>query len=279
VTVEPDGRVIARSGSSPHGQGHETTFAQIVAGRLGVAPERVEVRFGEVPGVGTYASRSVAMGGSALVRAVDQIVEQGRGVAAGLLGCPLDQVTRAGARWVGPDGRAVGLAAVAAAAGGLDADARFESELVFGSGAYAAVVEIDPDTGALRIRRLVAVDDAGTIVNPLLAEGQVLGGAVQGLGAVLAEEAVHDADGQPLGASFVDYGLPAAADVPPIATAFVQTPTPVNPLGAKGIGEGGAIGTPAAIANAVADALGGHAPDPPFTPEKLWRALRGQAVE
>ena len=250
VTVREDGHVIAHSGSSPHGQGHETTFAQLVADRLGVDPDDVELRFGEIPGVGTFASRSVAMGGSALVQAADQILAQ-----AGSLP----------------------LAEAAAAAGGLEADVRFESELVFGSGAYAATVQIDRDTGALHVRQLVAVDDAGTIINPLLAEGQVFGGAVQGLGAVLMEEAVHDGDGQPLGASFVDYALPSAVEVPPIATAFVQTPSPNNPLGAKGIGEGGAIGTPAAIANAVADALGGRAPDPPFTAEKLWRALRSEA--
>jgi carbon-monoxide dehydrogenase large subunit len=172
----------------------------------------------------------------------------------------------------------VPLAEAAAAAGGLEADVRFESDFVFGSGAYAAVVEIDRETGAVTVRRLAAVDDAGTIINPLLAEGQVLGGAVQGLGAVLMEEVVHDADGQPRNASFVEYSLPSAVEVPPIVSDFVQTPTPFNPLGAKGIGEGGAIGTPAAIANAVADALGGAAPDPPFTSEKLWRALRGGAA-
>ena len=160
-------------------------------------------------------------------------------------------------------------------AAGLEAEARFESDLVFGSGAYAAVVEIERDTGALKVRRLAAVDDAGTIINPLLAEGQVVGGAVQGLGAVLTEEAVYDGEGQLRNASFVEYGLPSAVEVPPIASDFVQTPSPLNPLGAKGIGEGGAIGTPAAIANAVADALGGDAPDPPFAAEKLWRALQG----
>jgi len=126
----------------------------------------------------------------------------------------------------------------------------------------------------LSVKRVAAVDDAGTIINPLLAEGQVHGGIVQGLGAVLMEEAVHDADGQLRNASFVEYSLPGAAEVPPIATAFVESPSPHNPLGAKGIGEGGAIGTPAAIANAVSDALGMAAPDPPFTAEKLWRALR-----
>jgi carbon-monoxide dehydrogenase large subunit len=219
------------------------------------------------------------MGGSALVRAIDQIVDEASAVAADLLGCRLDEMTRAGARWSGPNGRAVTLAEIAAAAGGLEADVRFESDLVFGSGAYAAAVEIDADTGALDVRQLVAVDDAGTIINPLLAEGQVLGGAVQGLGAVLMEEAVHDAGGQLRNASFIDYSLPSAAEVPPIATAFVQSPSPNNPLGAKGIGEGGAIGTPAAIANAVADALGSAAPDPPFTSEKLRRALGNSASE
>ena len=251
ISVGADGRVIARSGSTPHGQGHETTFAQIVADRLGVDVDDVEMRFGDTaevpPGVGTFASRSVAVGGSALVLAADRILEQ------------VGQAT---------------LAEAAAAAGGLEAEAKFESDLVFGSGAYAAVVEIERETGALTVRRLAAVDDAGTIINPLLAEGQVVGGAVQGLGAVLMEEAVHDAEGQLRNASFVEYSVPSAVEVPPIVSDFVQTPSPLNPLGAKGIGEGGAIGTPAAIANAVADALGGDAPDPPFTAEKLWRALR-----
>ncbi len=251
ISVGVDGRVIARSGSTPHGQGHETTFAQIVADRLGVDVDDVEMRFGDTaevpPGVGTFASRSVAVGGSALVLAADRILEQ------------VGQAT---------------LADAAAAAGGLEAEAKFESDLVFGSGAYAAMVEIERETGALTVRLLAAVDDAGTIINPLLAEGQVVGGAVQGLGAVLMEEAVHDAEGQLRNASFVEYSLPSAVEVPPIVSDFIQTPSPLNPLGTKGIGEGGAIGTPAAIANAVADALGGDAPDPPFTAEKLWRALR-----
>ena len=279
VSVGSDGRVIAQSGSCPHGQGHETTFAQIVADRLEIDPDNVEVRFGEIPGVGTYASRSVAMGGSALVRASERVRESATREAARLLDCRAEEVSRAGREWAGPDGRTISWVE---AAGGLEAEARFESDLVFGSGAYAAVVEIEPDTGALRVRQLVAVDDAGSIVNPLLAEGQVVGGAVQGLGAVLTEEAVHDADGQPRNASFLEYSLLGAAEVPPIDSAFVQTPSPNNPLGAKGIGEGGAIGTPAAIANAVADALAGVsglAPDPPFTSEKLWRALRGQAAQ
>jgi carbon-monoxide dehydrogenase large subunit len=275
VTVLDDGRVIARSGSSPHGQGHETTFAQIVADRLGIDAGEVELRFGEIPGVGTYASRSTAMGGSALVKASERILDEATGVAARRLDCRAEEIRRAGRDWTAPDGRTVSWFE---AAGGLDAEVCFESDLVFGSGAYAAVVEIDADTGALHVRRLAAVDDAGTIINPLLAEGQVLGGAAQGLGAVLTEETVYDEDGQLRNASFVDYGVLGAVEMPAIATAFVQTPSPNNPLGAKGIGEGGAIGTPAAIANAVADALGADPPDPPFTPEKLWRALRSQSV-
>jgi aerobic carbon-monoxide dehydrogenase large subunit len=178
----------------------------------------------------------------------------------------------------GSIGGSVTLAQIAGGAGhgGLVAVVRFESGRVFGAGAYAAVVEIDRATGQLHVRRLAAVDDAGTIVNPLLAEGQVIGGAVQGLGAVLVEEVVVDEYGQPRSASFADYSLLTAAELPPIATRFVETPSPINPLGATGIGEGGAIGTPAAIASAVADALGGSGPDPPFTAEKLWRAVRGR---
>ena len=279
VTVKPSGHVVARSGSSPHGQGHETTFAQIVADRLGIDPGKVELRFGDsavVPaGVGTFASRSMAMGGSALVKAIDQVVARARAVAAELLGVSFDSLSRSGSGWVSADGRGATLAEVVAAAGGLEAYARFESGLVFGSGAYAAVVEIERATGQLRVCRLAAVDDAGRILNPLLAEGQVLGGIVQGLGAALVEEAVFDEHGQPRSASFADYSLLTAVELPPIEARFVQTPSPLNPLGAKGIGEAGAIGTPAAIASAVSDALGRPAPNPPFTAEKLWRALRG----
>lgn len=255
----PDGRLLARSGSSPHGQGHDTTFAQLAAERFGVELDDVELRFGdskEVPrGVGTFASRSVAMGGSALVQAVGALRERCDEVAARL----------------GPDAT---LRDVAAAEPGLRTSARFESDLVFSSGAYGAVVEIERSTGRLRVLRLVAVDDAGRIVNPLLAEGQVIGGVAQGLGQCLVEEALYDEEGNPTFASFVGYSLMTAAEMPPVAAAFVETPSPLNPLGAKGIGEGGAIGTPPAVANAVADALGGRRIDPPFSEEKLWRALQ-----
>jgi carbon-monoxide dehydrogenase large subunit len=147
---------------------------------------------------------------------------------------------------------------------------------VFSSGAYAAVVAIERASGRLRVLRMAAVDDAGTIVNPLLAEGQVLGGTAQGLGECLLEEALYDEEGQFTSASFLDYSLMTAAEMPPVAAAFVESPSPLNPLGAKGIGEGGAIGTPAAVGNAVATALGGASLDPPWTEDKLWRALQGR---
>ena len=244
VVVEPGGRVTAAAGAGPHGQGHATSFAQIVADALGVEPDAVAVDLGDSDtapeGIGTFASRTTAMAGSALLLAARRARER------------LDGGER----------------------GRIEEHARFGSDQVFGSGAYAAVVEIDRATGVLRVRRLAAVDDAGTIVNPLLAEGQVLGGSVHGLGACLVEEMVHDEAGQPTTASFLDYSLLTAAELPEIRTAFVQSPSPRNPLGAKGIGEGGAIGAPAAVGNAVAAALGGRHVNPPYTPEKLWSALR-----
>lgn len=238
VRREPDGRVVVRTGSSPHGQGHETTFAQIVADELGVDPAAVEIRWGDTQagpaGVGTFGSRSTAMGGSAVLTAVRKLRELG----------------------------------------GDEAEATFESGITMSSGAYAAVVEIDPETGALTILRLAAVDDAGRIVNPLLAHGQVVGATAQGLGQVLVEEVRHDESGQLLTASFADYPLLTAWEMPELHSEFVETPSPLNPLGAKGVGEGGSIATPPAVANAVVDALGGAQVDPPFTGEKLWRMLQ-----
>jgi carbon-monoxide dehydrogenase large subunit len=158
--------------------------------------------------------------------------------------------------------------------GPLRAEARFESANVFSSGAYAAAVRVDRGTGQLTVDRLVAVDDAGTLINPLLVHGQVIGGAVQALGECLSEEAIYDDSGQMRTGSFLDYSLLTAAEIPPIITGEVQTPSPLNPLGAKGAGEGGAVGTLAAVANAVTDALDGRPVAPPFTAEKLWRALQ-----
>jgi carbon-monoxide dehydrogenase large subunit len=258
VTVRADGRVVVRSSTSPHGQGHDTAFAQIAADRLGVGLDDVELHFGdsaEAPaGIGTFGSRSLTMGGSAVAVAVDEISEKARAIA---------------------DGRSMSLAEVAAAAPDeLHARSKFTSDVTMSSGCHAAVVEIDRRTGALRILRYAAVDDAGRIVNPLLVHGQVVGGVVQGIGQCLTEEVVYDDFGQLRSASLLDYGVPTAAEIPMLRVEEVESPSPLNPLGAKGAGEGGATGSLPAIANAVADALGGRHVDPPFTSEKLWRALR-----
>jgi carbon-monoxide dehydrogenase large subunit len=277
ISIEKDGRVLVRSGSSPHGQGHDTTFAQIVAERLGVEPHMIELRFGdsaEVPaGVGTFGSRSVAVGGSAVASAVDELIEALRGPAARVLDATPDELVWEPGRFSFGE-RSVGVAELAVMSPGLSVAARFSSPPVFSSGAYVAAVEIERATGELRVLSVGAVDDAGTIINPLLSHGQVIGGVVQGLGECLTEEVVHGGGGDPLSVSLMNYGLLTAADVPSITTAVVCTPSPLNPLGAKGVGEGGAIGTLPAVANAVADALGGRRVDPPFTAEKLWRALR-----
>jgi carbon-monoxide dehydrogenase large subunit len=297
VELAPSGRVVIRSGSSPHGQGHETTFAQIAADRLGVPMDDVVLRFGDSavvpPGVGTFASRSVAMGGSAIVVALDRLLGRARPLAAHLLADGAgeapdpDALAYADGRFTAPDGRSVTLREVAALAGdprrlppgadvGLRASARFRSPLVFSSGAYAATVAIDRETGILRVLALAGVDDGGRVVNPLLAHGQVVGGIAQGLGECLVEEAAYDEAGQLRCASFADYELLTAAEMPPVRIGVVETPTPHNPLGAKGLGEGGAIGSLPALANAVVAALGGVHVDPPYTAERLWRALHGE---
>ena len=289
ATVEPSGRVVIRSSTSPHGQGHETTFAQIAADRLRVPMDDVVLHFGDtavVPrGTGTFASRSTAMGGSAIVLALDRIVARARPLAAQLLDADPESVSWEEGRFTAPGGGAVSLRDVARLADrpedlppgvevGLHAEARFRSPLIFGSGAYAASVEIERRTGIMRIVHLAGVDDGGTVINPLLAHGQVVGGIAQGLGECLVEEALHDEAGQLRTASFADYSLLTAAEMPPLAIGVVETPSPHNPLGAKGLGEGGAIGSLPAVANAVADALGGRHVDPPYTAEKLWRALQ-----
>jgi carbon-monoxide dehydrogenase large subunit len=252
VRAEPDGRVVVRTGASPHGQGHETVFAQIAGDALGVDPAAVEIRWGdsfEIPeGMGTFASRSVTIGGSAVLLAC-------RGLRARV---------DAGER---PP---------------LEESVRFELPgPVFSFGCYVASVEIDGETGEVEIRRIVAVDDCGRVVNPLLAEGQVVGAVVQAVGECLHEQVGYDENGQPLAINLYQYHLPTTQSAPPIVSAIRETPSPWNPLGAKGVGEGGSIGTPAAVANAVADALGPlgirHV-DLPFTASRVWAAMRQAAA-
>jgi aerobic carbon-monoxide dehydrogenase large subunit len=298
AAVEPDGRVVVWTGSTAHGQGHPTTFSQIAADVLGVDPSCIEVRAGDSdevpPGVGTFGSRSVTIGGSAIVVVLEEIKARAIRLASTLLETSEEdlrwdggQVTVAGS----PD-RGVSLWEIAEAAREraaattgpaesdvLAASGRFTiSEPVFPFGAHGAVVGIDPETGEVNVLRLVAVDDAGTIVNPELAAGQVVGSSVQGLAEALWEEAVYDDEGQLMTGSFASYGIPAASEVAAgIESELLETPSPLNPLGAKGIGESGCIGMPAAIASAVADALsrlGIRHLDPPYTHPRVWRAIR-----
>lgn len=295
-SVRPDGRVVVRTGSCSHGQGHETTFAQIAADALQVDPSAIVVEYGDtavVPrGVGTFGSRSTAIGGSAVLVAVQKVKAKAGRIAAHLLEASEVDIewTRGQLHVRGAPDRAVSWKQVAAAAYqpmrlppdievGLDAATTFRLVgPVFPFGVYAAVVEIDRTTGHVHVLRLVAVDDAGTVVNPLLAEGQVIGAVAQGLGQVLAEQVIYDTEGQLLTATFSDYPMLRAHQVVDVTTEFLETPSPFNPLGAKGIGEAGTIGTPPAVANAVADALaplGVRHVEMPLAPEKMWRLVRG----
>ncbi len=293
VRVEPSGRVTVLTGSVPHGQGHETAWAQIVADRLGVPIERVRVRSGDtgiVPvGIGTFGSRSAALAGSALVVAAEKVRQKAVQIAAQLLeAAPDDLVYEGGRIFVrGAPGRAVTLEQVARAAysrapgpgiePGLEATAYFQApQESYSFGAYVAVVRVDPETGVVRLEKLVAVDDCGRVINPLLVEGQVHGGLAQGIGQALLERVAYDPDGQLLTGTLLDYALPRADDLPAFIVDKTETPTPNNPLGVKGVGEAGTIGAPPAIVNAVVDALaplGVRHIDMPLTPERVLRAI------
>jgi carbon-monoxide dehydrogenase large subunit len=297
IRVEQSGRVTAITGSSAQGQGHETAFAQIVADRLGVPMAEVVVMHGDTHGVpqavGTFGSRSAALGGTALVLASERVVAKARRIAGHLLEASPDDVElRDGAFGVaGAPDRRITWSDLAIAAystldlpqdeeAGLEATAFFSPESeAYGFGAHIALVEIDSDTGRVQLRRLVCVDDCGTVLNPLLVEGQVIGGIGQGFGQALLEQVVYTPDGQLQTGSLGDYALPRAADLPQVDDLLLGhtvTPSPLNPLGVKGVGEAGTVGAPAAIANAVVDALaplGVRHVDMPFTSEKIWRLI------
>lgn len=296
VAVAPSGRVTVRIGSSPHGQGHETIFAQIAADVLQLDLDAVTVLHGDsavVPrGVGTFGSRSTTVGGSALFVTLEKVKAKATRIAAHLLEAASEDIAWTDGRLHvrGTPERAMSFKDVAAVAyqpGRLPADLEMGLEAssifaltgpVFPFGVYAAVVEVDIETGEIMLHQLVAVDDAGRIVNPLLAEGQVIGASAQGMGEALVEEAVYGDDGQVLTGAFTDYGLLRAERVPAVMSQFLETLSPLNPLGAKGIGEAGTIATPAAVANAVMDALaplGVRHLDFPLTPQKIWRAVHG----
>lgn len=289
VEVHADGTVTVRTGSSPHGQGHHTVWASLVADRLGVDPTAVTVLHGDtdlVPrGAGTMGSRSLQLGGVAAVNASDLVIERAREIAADQFEAAVEDVvfeSDGGAFHVaGTPARSLGWTEVAAAAAeageALAAETDFQAAgPTFPFGAHVAVVEVDPDTGLARLVRMVACDDAGTIVNPLLADGQRHGGLAQGAAQALLEEFVYDADGNPLTTTFADYTFVSAMELPDFELVSQETPTPYNPLGAKGIGESATIGSTPAVQSAVIDAvahLGVRHIDMPCTPERVWRAI------
>jgi carbon-monoxide dehydrogenase large subunit len=259
VTIGPDGKVTVAVGTSGHGQGHETAFAQLAADLLGVPYDDVTVVFGDTDtapfGYGTFGSRSLAAGGTAIYHACQAALDAARRVDA-----PMP------------------VAEAAARLGGISTDGSSGAPPeTYASGAYGCDVAVDPDTGQVTLLRVVAVDDCGVLVNPLLVEGQVHGAVAQGVGQALTEQVSYDENGQPLSASLMDYAVPFAATLPRIESYSVVTPSTVNPLGVKGMGESGTIGVTPALVNAVMDALSAYGVrhlDMPLTPEKIWTAIR-----
>ncbi len=297
IRIQPDGSAIIYTGASPHGQGTVTTFAQIASEYLGIDYEKISVRHGDtatIPqGIGTMGSRQVAVGGEGVKNASLKVVENAKSIAAHKLEAnPEDIEVANGSLFVkGTPSKNLTWAEVATFSfqrlelpedmdpGSLDTTILQEvPNFSFPSGAYACVIEIDRQTGDARIRDMYLVDDCGTVINPLLAEGQVHGGVAQGIAQALYEEFSYDENGQPTTATFIDYLMPGAPDLPSYKSGRINTPNPNNSLGAKGIGESGSVGTPPAVMNAVVDAvrhLGVTHIDMPATPQKIWEILQG----
>jgi carbon-monoxide dehydrogenase large subunit len=295
VRVEPSGKVIVLTGAHPHGQGEETTFTQIVAEELGVAPEDVMVIHGDTEkvqyGIGIFGSRGLAVGGTAVYMAAQRVKEKARKIAAFLLNVSEAEVESRDGTFVNRNdpSKFVTWQQIAQAAydpknyppdmePGLVATAFYEpSNFTFPSGTHICVCEVDIETGEVKILRYVAVDDCGKVVNPLLVEGQIIGGIVQAFGQAMMEQCVYDENGQLLTGELLDYAIPKAHNAPKIVVDRVETPSPVNPLGAKGVGEAGTIGATPAFINAVCDALeplGIRHIDMPLTPARVWHAIQ-----
>jgi carbon-monoxide dehydrogenase large subunit len=299
IRVHPTGSVTVFTGSHSHGQGHETTFAQVVAARLGIPVENVDVVHGDtgrVPfGMGTYGSRSISVGGAAIMKALDKIEAKAKKIAAHLMEASDADIEFSGGEFkVKGTDKKIPFGQVALTAyvphnypldklePGLNETAFYDpTNFTFPAGTYICEVEVDPATGVVRIDRFTAVDDFGTIINPMIVEGQVHGGLVQGIGQALLENCVYDREsGQLLTGSFMDYAMPRADDVPTFRLATVSTPCTHNPLGTKGCGEAGAIGSPPAVINAVLDALrdmGVKDLDMPASPPRVWDAIQSAA--
>ncbi len=294
IRVHPTGSVTVFTGSHSHGQGHETTMAQLVADQLGVALDQVEIVHGdtgEIPfGMGTYGSRSLAVGGSAMVKAMDKIIAKGKRIAAHLMEAAVEDIEfKDGAFRVAGTDKSKALAEISLAAyvphnypieelePGLEETAFYDPKnFTYPGGCHVCEVEIDPETGVTKVVNFAAVDDVGRVINPMIVEGQVQGGVAQGIGQALLESAAYDANGQLLSGSFMDYTMPRADNLPNITVGTEITLCTHNPLGSKGCGEVGAIGSPPAVINAVVDALkeyGVRHIDMPATAEKIWSII------
>ena len=296
VRVHPTGSVTVFTGSHSHGQGHETTFAQVVASRLGMSVDNVDIVHGDtgrIPfGMGTYGSRSLSVGGSAIVKALDKVIAKGRKIAAHLLEAAEGDIEFADGKFtVAGTDRSKTFGEIALAAyvphnyplatlePGLDETAFYDpTNFTYPAGTHICEVEVDPETGVVKVERFAACDDFGNIINPMIVEGQVHGGLGQGIGQALLENCVYDAEsGQLLTGSYMDYAMPRADDLPSFVVGTKVTPCTHNPLGAKGCGEAGAIGSPPALMNAVMDALAGSGVthlDMPASPHRVWAALQ-----
>ncbi|MCK0198815.1 xanthine dehydrogenase family protein molybdopterin-binding subunit [Ancylobacter sp. 6x-1] len=292
VRVNPTGNVEILTGSHSHGQGHETTFAQLVSDRLGIPIEQVTVVHGDTDkvqfGMGTYGSRSGAVGMSAIVKALDKVEAKAKKIASHLLEASVADIEfRDGQFTVAGTDRSIDFASVALNAyvahkfptseiePGLKEGAFYDPvNFTFPAGTHICEVEIDPETGKTTIASWTAVDDFGVVINPMIVEGQVHGGIAQGVGQALMEAASYDRDGQLVTGSFMDYAMPRAEDLPSFQMGFTQTRCPSNPLGIKGCGEAGAIAAPPAVINAITDALGTEAVPMPATPSTVWEVMR-----
>ena len=296
VRVHPTGKVTVFTGSSGHGQGHDTTFAQLAAAELGIDIEDIEVIHGDTDkvqmGTGTFGSRSAVCGGNAIHMSIDKIQDKAKRIAANLLeAAPEDVVAEGGQYFVqGAPANAKTFQEVALAAywyeslpegtePGLEAVSIFDPQnFTWPFGTHIAVVEVDGDTGEVELQKYVAIDDVGNVINPMIVEGMVHGGVVQGVGQALSEEAIYDESGQLITGSMMDYAIPTAESVPSIITDRTTTPSPTNPLGVKGAGETGTIAASPAVMNAVVDALspfGIKHMNMPAKSEKVWRAMQG----
>jgi carbon-monoxide dehydrogenase large subunit len=295
ISFDEDGGVTISTGTLDYGQGHAAPFAQVLVDQLGVPFEDIRLMQGDsdflIAGGGTGGSKSMISSGGAIIEAAGQVIAKGRELAAHLLETAAADIEfRSGRFEVAGTDRSIGLLElVGRLRGGLDLPEGMPDSLdtalvhetgdcTFPNGCHVTEIELDPETGVITVESYIAVDDFGVVVNPLLVEGQVHGGVVQGLGQVFMEQSVHDDEGQPLTGSFMDYAMPRADQIPNMAIDYVEVPAQTNALGAKGCGEAGCSGALGALMNAVVDALSEYGIrhiDMPVTPERVWRAIQG----